>query len=99
MEDAFEIIKPNGTIIIISYFKNKFKIDYNQVVKKEINLKGSFLSTIKDFREVEKLILKKKLAPRKIISHIYPFKKIQHAFNQMNVNRKKNLKIIFKNER
>ena len=76
LADAFEIIKPNGTIIIISYFKNKFKIDYNQVVKKEINLKGSFLSTIKDFREVEKLILKKKLVPRKIISHIYPFNKI-----------------------
>ena len=65
MNDALKLINPNGTIIIISYFKDKFNIDYNQVVKKEINLKGSFLSTIKDFKEVENLISKKNLFQEK----------------------------------
>ena len=33
--------------------------------KKEINIKGSFLSTLKDFKNIEKLILKKKNTAKK----------------------------------
>ena len=99
IKDAIEIIKPKGTIIIISYFKEKFMINYNEIVKKEINLKGSFLSTLKDFKAIEKLILKKKIRPKKIISNIYSFKKTQFAFEKMNLNRNKNVKIILKNEK
>jgi L-iditol 2-dehydrogenase len=99
INDAINIIKPKGTIVIISYFKDNFNIDYNLIVKKEIIIKGSFLSTIKDFKEVEKMILKKKLNPKKIISNIYPLKKINYAFDQMHNNRSNNLKIILKNEK
>ena len=99
INDAIHLIKPKGTIIIISYFKENFDIDYNLIVKKEIVIKGSFLSTIEDFKEVEKLILKNKLKPRNIISDIYPLKKIKYAFNQMHNHRKNNLKIILKNEK
>ena len=98
INDAIKIIKPKGTIIIISYFKDRFNIDYNLIVKKEIIIKGSFLSTIEDFKEVEKMIISKKLEPRKIISDIYPFKKIKYAFDQMHNRRENNLKIILKNE-
>jgi threonine dehydrogenase-like Zn-dependent dehydrogenase len=98
INDAIKIIKPKGTIIIISYFKDRFNIDYNLIVKKEIIIKGSFLSTIEDFKEVENMIISKKLEPRKIISDIYPFKKIKYAFDQMHNRRENNLKIILKNE-
>ena len=99
INDAINIINPKGTIIIISYFKDNFDIDYNLIVKKEIIIKGSFLSTIKDFKEVEKMILGNKLKPRKIISDIYPLKKIKYAFDQMHHHRNNNLKIILKNEK
>lgn len=98
IQDAIDIIKPKGTIVIISYFKKNFMIDYNNIVKKEINIKGSFLSTLKDFKNIEKLILKKKIQPRKIISNIYSFKKTHLAFKKMNLHRNKNVKIILKNE-
>ena len=98
INDAIKIINPKGTIVIISYFKKSFDIDYNLIVKKEIVIKGSFLSTLGDFKDVERLILKKKLKPRKIISDIYPLKKIKYAFNQMHQHRDNNLKIILKNE-
>jgi len=99
INDAIHIINPKGTIIIISYFKDSFDIDYNLIVKKEIIIKGSFLSTIKDFKEVEKMIMVNKLKPRKIISDIYPLKRIKYAFNQMHHHRNNNLKIILKNEK
>ena len=99
INDAINIIKPKGTIVIISYFKDNFNIDYNLVVKKEIVIKGSFLSTIEDFQEVEKMILKKKVNPKKIISNIYPLNKIKYALDQMHNNRGNNLKIILKNEK
>ena len=44
------------------------------------------------------MIISKKLEPRKIISDIYPFKKIKYAFDQMHNRRENNLKIILKNE-
>jgi L-iditol 2-dehydrogenase len=99
INDAIHIINPRGTIIIISYFKDNFDIDYNLIVKKEIIIKGSFLSTIKDFKEVEKMIIKNKLKPRKIISDIYPLNRIKYAFDQMHHHRNNNLKIILKNEK
>jgi L-iditol 2-dehydrogenase len=99
IDDAIRIINPQGTIIITSYFKSDFKINYNEIVKKEILIQGSFLSTKKDFFQIEKLIKKKSIKPRLIISNIYSFDKIKFAFNQMLKHRDKNLKIVLKNEK
>ena len=99
INDAIKIINPKGIIIITSYFKNKFKIDYNEIVKKEILIQGSFLSNKSDFFQVHRLIKKKLIFPRLIISHIYSMRKIKYAFNQMLNHRDKNIKIILKNEK
>ena len=57
------------------------------------------LSTIKDFKEVEYMIMGNKLKPPKIISDIYPLNRIKDAFDQMHHHRNNNLKIILKNEK
>ena len=99
IDDAIEYINEKGQIIIVSYFDEKsMQFNINKLISKEVSIKGSYLSNLENFKKSSDLILKKKISPSKIISHILPLEKTDKAFKMLLSNNTKTLKVIMQNE-
>ncbi len=99
IDDAIDYINENGQLIIVSYFEEKsMKFNINKMISKEVNIKGSYLSNLENFKKSSKLILNKKIIPSDIISHILPLEKTDKAFKTLLSSNSKTLKVILKNE-
>ena len=99
IDDAIEYINENGQLIIVSYFdKKSMKFNINKMISKEVNIKGSYLSNLENFKKSSQLILNKKITPSEIISHILPLEKTDKAFKMLLSSNSKTLKVILKNE-
>jgi len=74
------------------------KFNINKMISKEVNIKGSYLSKLENFKKSSQLILNKKIKPSEIISHILPLEKTNKAFKILLSSNTKTLKVILKNE-
>jgi len=94
INSSINFIKPNGTIIKLGWFMNAKNILLDQIVRKSINIKGSFSHNYPIWEKCIKLIKEKKINPDMLIgkkSNLADWKK---CFDEL-LN-KKYVKVIFK---
>jgi 2-desacetyl-2-hydroxyethyl bacteriochlorophyllide A dehydrogenase len=70
----------NGRLVLVALFEQKPELDFNQLVRKQVTLQGSWTWTGDDFRESIALIESGRLDRRCLISHQFPLGEAPAAF-------------------
>ncbi len=78
-EQAIEIVNPGGRIILVGLPRDVANIPPETIVRKEIEIFGSFIYFYEDFYRAMQIIKKVEISP--LISHRFPLEDIGQAFN------------------
>ena len=70
----------DGRLVLVALFEQAPQLDFNQVVRKQVTLQGSWTWTYEDFREAIALIESGRLDRRCLISHRFPLADAPTAF-------------------
>lgn len=97
---SVELVRPNGQIVLVGNPDVNFQIGqalYWQVLRKQITVHGSWNSAYpSDWKEAIKHLGQLNLEG--LISHRYPFEKLDDALKMMHGKKEKYYKVILKNE-
>jgi L-iditol 2-dehydrogenase len=77
---ALETVRKQGRIVVIALFKKPVLIDPYKIVKKDINVVGSIMSTDEDVREAIDVIASGNINPAHIVTHHMPIDEAQRGF-------------------
>ena len=99
INDCIRLVKKGGKIILLGSTSKKISVDFQKIINKEINLKGSLCYSKKNnLKEIDistNILLKNEKKFKNIISHVYDFNKIGEAFNVAYDKKKyKSLKVL-----
>lgn len=91
---ALKMVKPGGTLVIVGLTETKAELPVHQVVRREINIRGSIIYT-GEFAKAIELMRKKADLFSKVITHIFSLSHFKEAL-EIAVERKC-LKAVIKN--
>jgi len=91
LEQAMELCRPEGTMVLKSTFHQAAKLNLARIVVDEIKIFGSRCG---DFEKALSLLSRRKIRTRDIISGIYPLDEFSSAFHK-SISRD-SLKVVFK---
>jgi 2-desacetyl-2-hydroxyethyl bacteriochlorophyllide A dehydrogenase len=75
------MLKPaDGRLVLVALFEQQPELDFNQVVRKQVNIHGSWAWTGDDFRQAIALVQSGQVNRKPLISHQYPLAEAPHAF-------------------
>jgi L-iditol 2-dehydrogenase len=80
-EQAIEIVKPGGRIILVGISPDVARISSDFIVRKEIEIFGSFIYTHDDFSHAIQLISEKRVRLVPLMTHRFSLKDIGEAFD------------------
>jgi L-iditol 2-dehydrogenase len=80
IEQAIEIVKPGGDLIIIGITEESVEFPAIKIVRSEITIHGTIIYTKEDFLTSGQYLLHKKLNTNPIISKIFPLIDFEQAF-------------------
>jgi 2-desacetyl-2-hydroxyethyl bacteriochlorophyllide A dehydrogenase len=82
--DSISIVRKRGTIMLVGIYTKPISVNLNNIVVREINIKGSicysYNDAVKEFDTTIELIRSDKIDPTKIITHRLPLEQIVEAF-------------------
>lgn len=90
---ALDIAKPSGQVLILGVFEHNVNINMMQIVRKELLVQGAW-TCIYTFAPALALLSTKKVDPRPLITHRYPFKDTAKAFAQAANDKANRIKTI-----
>ncbi|GAA0348666.1 zinc-binding dehydrogenase [Oceanobacillus oncorhynchi subsp. oncorhynchi] len=82
-ENSIGQIKKGGAAVLVALYKNQMILSPNILVRREIDILGSYASNIKDFEHALSLLLKQQKAFRQLIK-LYPLEDGANAFLEAN---------------
>lgn len=96
MGEAISYIRDGGTINIFgaSGWGSRFKIDFEEVYKRELTIKSSYSATPKDLRQAYDMVIEKKVDLSLLISGVMPLSDFKKGLDLM--LKRKIYKAIFK---
>jgi 2-desacetyl-2-hydroxyethyl bacteriochlorophyllide A dehydrogenase len=75
------MLKPaDGRLVLVALFEQQPELDFNQVVRKQVAIRGSWAWTGDDFRQALELVRSGRIDRKPLISHVYPLEAAPHAF-------------------
>lgn len=77
---ALKTVRKQGRIVVIALFKKPILIDPYQIIKKDIDVVGSIMSTDEDVREAIDVIASGTVNPAHIVTHHLPIDEAQRGF-------------------
>ena len=80
LQQAISLVKQNGQVIIVAIFEKNPDIDYNVVVRKGIQIKGSWAWTPEEFTQASELISSGKIDRKPLISHTFQLEDASKAY-------------------
>jgi threonine dehydrogenase-like Zn-dependent dehydrogenase len=99
LEQALEMTRSGGRIVLIGLFKNPVAIDFNRIIHKQLSLISSFsngkLSKSEETMQTIGLISSGKVKTKPLISHEFPLDQINQAF-EIQTKADKSVKVIVK---
>ena len=97
VNQALEVISPdNGRIILIALYEDTSKLDLNQLVTKNVTMKGVLAYQMDDFRECMALMASGKIDRLPLISHRFSLDNASDAF-EAQINTADTLKAVITN--
>ncbi len=80
LEQALSIVRQNGKVIVVAVFEQALTIDYNIIVRKGIQLHGSWAWEMEEFVESARLIASGEIDRKPLISHTFPLEQASEAY-------------------
>lgn len=75
------MLKPtDGRLVLVALFEQQPELDFNQAVRKQVTIHGSWAWTGDDFRGAIDLVQSGRINRQPLISHQYPLAEAPHAF-------------------
>jgi len=75
------MLKPaDGRLVLVALFDQQPELYFNQVVRKQVSIHGSWAWTGDDFRQAIALVQSGQVDRKPLISHQYPLAEAPHAF-------------------
>lgn len=93
LEQSLAVLKQNGKAIVVAVFEKRVEIDYNIVVRKGIQLFGSWAWTAEEFAQSMELISSGKIDRKPLISHRFSLEASSEAYNTQ-LNAEEAVKVI-----
>ncbi|MEI3614401.1 zinc-dependent alcohol dehydrogenase [Pseudogracilibacillus sp. SO30301A] len=81
-EESLKWVDRGADIVLLGISEDKFTLPMDQIVRGEINIKGSYGITVGNYKEVLKLAEDKSFPFKQIISEEIPFSDIKTGFNK-----------------
>jgi 2-desacetyl-2-hydroxyethyl bacteriochlorophyllide A dehydrogenase len=80
LQQAVSMVKQNGNVVVVALFEKPAEIDYNIVVRKGINLSGSWAWIPEDFRRSMEMIVSGTIDRKSLITHRFPLDRAREAY-------------------
>ena len=80
LEQALSIASVNGRVVVVAVYEQDVSIDYNIVVRKGLQLLGSWAWTMEEFVESAELISAGKIDRMPLVSHQFPLEQASNAY-------------------
>ena len=87
LEQAISLVRQNGKVVVVAVFERKIELDVNAVVRKGVQLLGSWAWTPADFVQSMALISSGKIDRKPLITHRFALEQASQAYEtQMQAN-------------
>ena len=87
LEQAISLVRQNGKVVVVAVFERKIELDVNAVVRKGVQLLGSWAWTPADFVQSMALISSGKIDRKPLITHRFSLEQASQAYEtQMQAN-------------
>jgi L-iditol 2-dehydrogenase len=83
LDEAFGLVRPRGTVVVLPMFGAKVTADVNPVVLKEIVVRGSTTYSPADFRAAARLVGSRDIDVRPFITETIPLDQVPKALEAM----------------
>ena len=80
LEQALAVVKENGKIVVVAVYEQSPNLDYNQIVRKGIQLMGSWAWSMEEFKIAADLIRKGEIDRQPLISHEFSLEQASEAY-------------------
>jgi len=84
----------DGRLVLVALFEQQPELDFNQVVRRQVNILGSWAWTRNDFLKAIDLVRSRRVDRKPLISHEYPLVEALQAF-ELQSNPEKAIKVLF----
>lgn len=94
LEQALQIVKPQGSVVVVAVFEQDIAIDPNIIVRKGIRLLGSWAWNMEEFIESSHLIASGRIDRKPLISHTFPLEQASDAY-ETQLKAEEAVKVVF----
>lgn len=94
VEDALEIVKKGGTVVVVAIMEESAQIDTFKIVYNEVDIVGSWVYGKDDFQAVMDLINSERIKPGSFVTHRWPIEKAQQAMEVIDKKTENVVKIM-----
>jgi (R,R)-butanediol dehydrogenase/meso-butanediol dehydrogenase/diacetyl reductase len=95
LAQSLSLVKQNGKVIVVAIFEKSPEIDYNIVVRKGIQIMGSWAWTPEEFKQAAELISSGKIDRKPLISHTFSLEDASEAY-ETQLRAEEAVKVILK---
>jgi 2-desacetyl-2-hydroxyethyl bacteriochlorophyllide A dehydrogenase len=88
-----ELVTPGGTLVMVALFEQPVTIDPNPLVRKEVNVVGSYAYTEDDWKEAFRLLSEDRVDVLGTVTHRVPLAQVDEAF-KMQLNKSDAVKVL-----
>jgi len=96
VQQALSMVTAAGEVTIIGMLEAKMELDMLDVTVKEIEIRGSYGYTTKDFKQALDLIVSKKVSVKPLITHVLPLDNIVKGFDILDQEKENVVKVVLK---
>ena len=94
LQQARQIVRPEGTVVVVAVFEQDVVIDPNVIVRKGIRLLGSWAWKMEEFIESSQLIASGKIDRKPLVSHTFTLEQASEAY-ETQLRAEEAVKVVF----
>jgi|TARA_Y100000310_G_scaffold344576_1_gene458085 2-desacetyl-2-hydroxyethyl bacteriochlorophyllide A dehydrogenase len=95
LEQALSLVTQNGKVIVVAIFEKALQIDHNVIVRKGVQLLGSWAWTQQEFAQSLELISSAKVDRKPLITHEFSLQDASEAY-ETQLNAAEAIKVVLK---
>jgi len=94
LEQALSLVKQNGKVVVVAVFEKPMELDCNIIVRKGIQLFGSWAWSAEEFRQASLLISSGKIDRKPLITHTFSLEDASEAY-ETQLKAEEAIKVVF----
>lgn len=94
LEQALAIVRQNGKVVVVAVFEQDVTIDYNIVIRKGIQILGSWAWEMDEFLESARLIASGEIDRKPLVSHTFALEDASEAY-ETQLMAEEAIKVVF----